>query len=87
MITYSYQCRACGSFDATRPMGTARTREPCPACGELARRRFTPPSLATTSALITRARGCDEASAHEPAVVTRAPARPVDPRWANLPRP
>ncbi|GAA2205475.1 hypothetical protein GCM10009850_009330 [Nonomuraea monospora] len=91
MATYAYHCAGCGPFEVRRPIGTAEPAEPCAACGEPAPRRYTPPLLARTPAPEARARQAQEASAHEPQVVRRAPAAPEppppDPRWAGLPRP
>jgi putative FmdB family regulatory protein len=94
MAMYQYRCAAdCGSFDVIRPMGRALPEEPCETCGTTARRVFTAPRLARTSAPLARALRAQEASAHEPRVVTevpsarRGPAPAADPRQALLPKP
>ncbi|WP_371673266.1 hypothetical protein OG985_39820 [Streptomyces sp. NBC_00289] len=93
MTTYQYRCPGCGPFDVIRPMGRALTEEPCAMCGERSRRLFTAPMLPRTSAPLARALRAQEASAHEPRVVTdlpparRRPAPAGDPRQARLPRP
>jgi putative FmdB family regulatory protein len=92
-VTYGYRCAGCGPFDLALPMGRARPEQRCPHCGDTARRVFTAPSLTRPGHPLTRALDAQEASAHEPQVVTRAPAaqrRPApasDPRHARLPRP
>ncbi|TMR97185.1 FmdB family zinc ribbon protein [Nonomuraea basaltis] len=93
MATYQYRCTGCGSFDVMRPLGEARPEEPCEACGHQSRRVFTSPMLARTPATLARALHAQEASAHEPRVVSdvppsrRGPARSTDPRHALLPKP
>ncbi|MDG9707176.1 FmdB family zinc ribbon protein [Streptomyces sp. DH10] len=92
MATYQYRCPGCGSFDVARPIGRALPEEPCETCGDPARRVFTAPLLTRTSAALARALRAQEASAHEPRVVTevpaarRGPAPPADPRHALLPK-
>ncbi|NRQ32819.1 zinc ribbon domain-containing protein, partial [Nonomuraea sp. NN258] len=71
MATYAYRCAGCGPFETRRPIGTAEPAETCPECGEPAPRLFTPPLLARTPQSLARALGAQEASAHEPRVVTR----------------
>jgi putative FmdB family regulatory protein len=91
---YRYRCAGCGPFDVSRPIGTAGPAEPCASCGGEAPRVFTPPLVTRTSRPLARAYDAQEASAHEPRVVSRppaapprAPAPPADPRHAQLPRP
>jgi putative FmdB family regulatory protein len=93
MATYRYRCAHCGPFDVIRPIGRALPEEPCEACSDQARRVFTAPMLSRTSAPLARALRAQEASAHEPRVVTEVPPthrRPTphaDPRHAQLPKP
>ncbi|WP_030678552.1 FmdB family zinc ribbon protein [Streptomyces cellulosae] len=93
MATYQYRCTGCGTFDVTRPMGAAGAEEPCDTCGDRARRVYSAPMLARTSAPLARALRAQEASAHEPRIVTevpsarRRPAPAADPRQALLPKP
>ncbi|MFJ1806851.1 MULTISPECIES: zinc ribbon domain-containing protein [unclassified Streptomyces] len=93
MATYQYRCPGCGPFDVIRPMGRALPDEPCTTCGAQARRDFTAPMLTRTSTPLARALGAQEASAHEPRVVTevpsahRRPAPAADPRHTRLPKP
>lgn len=92
MAVYRYRCPACGPFDAAWPIGNAPAGQACPACGDQARRVFTPPLVTRTPAALARALSAQEASAREPRIVRgvpparRAPAAP-DPRQARLPRP
>ncbi|TMR02997.1 zinc ribbon domain-containing protein [Actinomadura soli] len=92
MVTYQYRCARCGPFDLALPMGRARPEERCAKCDGDARRVYTAPSLTRPGASLTRALDAQEASRHEPQVVTapraeRRPAPPSDPRHALLPRP
>ncbi|MEY9969566.1 putative FmdB family regulatory protein [Streptacidiphilus sp. MAP12-16] len=93
MATYRYRCTGCGSFEVIRPIGEALLEEPCEACGDPSRRVFTAPMIARTPVALARARQTQEASAHEPGVVSavpaarRGPAPPTDPRHALLPKP
>ncbi|MGP4043087.1 zinc ribbon domain-containing protein [Streptomyces sp. 2A115] len=93
MATYQYRCAGCGPFDVIRPIGRALPEEPCETCGDQARRVFTAPMLTRTPAPLVHALRTQEASAHEPRVVTqvpparRRPAPAADPRHAQLPRP
>ncbi|KUN74235.1 hypothetical protein AQJ46_01295 [Streptomyces canus] len=93
MAMYQYRCAGCGPFDVARPIGRALAEEPCENCAGPSRRVFTAPLLARTSAPLARALHAQEASAHEPRVVTAAPParrRPTpsaDPRQAGLPKP
>lgn len=75
MAVYQYRCARCGVFEVSRPMGSARRAEPCAACGDESSRVFSPPSLARVSRPLARALAAQEASAHEPRVVRRAPGR------------
>ena len=92
MVTYQYRCARCGPFDLALPMGQAQPEQTCAGCEGTARRVFTAPSLTRPGAPLSRALDAQEASRHEPQVVSRpaAPSRPVppsDPRHALLPRP
>jgi putative FmdB family regulatory protein len=86
MPMYVFDCQECGSFELARPMAEASTRALCPSCQREARRVFTPPRLARIAAPMRRALETEEASAHEPRVVTekrglpmRRPQDPVPP--------
>jgi putative FmdB family regulatory protein len=93
MAMYQYRCSGCGTFDVIRPIGRALPEEPCDTCGDQSRRIFTAPLLSRTSAPLARALRAQEASAHEPRVVTevpptrRRPSPAGDPRHAHLPKP
>ncbi|MGY1706041.1 FmdB family zinc ribbon protein [Geodermatophilus sp. SYSU D00697] len=92
MAAYLYRCTTCGPWEIRRPVGTAESTSPCPACGADGRRLYTPPLLSRTPAPAAAARLREEASRDEPAVTTAVPpaARrpaPRDPRWSALPRP
>jgi putative FmdB family regulatory protein len=95
MATYAYRCEVDGPLDVRRPIGTAPTTVPCPACGATAQRMITAPMLGLADrgrmAVIDRA----EASRTEPSVVSAIPSAPrstrpaprLDPRTRHLPRP
>jgi putative FmdB family regulatory protein len=77
MPVYVFACHECGSFELARPMAEASSRARCPVCQHDARRVFTPPRLTRLAAPIRRALETEEASAHEPAVVTVKRGRPL----------
>jgi putative FmdB family regulatory protein len=77
MPVYVFACRECGSFELARPMAEASSRALCPNCQCEARRVFTPPRLARLATPVRRALDTEEASAHEPRVVTEKRGRPM----------
>jgi putative FmdB family regulatory protein len=77
MPVYVFACPECGPFELARPMAEAGSRVRCPACERQARRVFTPPRLARLAAPVRRALEAEEASAHEPRVVTEKRGRPL----------
>jgi putative FmdB family regulatory protein len=77
MPTYVFACHECGSFELARPMAEASSRASCPTCQREARRVFTPPRLARLAAPMRRALETEEASAHEPRVVSEKRGRPL----------
>jgi putative FmdB family regulatory protein len=77
MPVYVFACQECGSFELARPMAEASSRACCPTCQSEARRVFTPPRLARLAAPMRRALDTEEASAHEPRVVTEKRGRPL----------
>ena len=77
MPVYVFTCRDCGPFELTRPMAEAGRAAHCPACLRQARRVFTPPGLARLATPVRRALETEEASAHEPNVVTQKSGRPL----------
>ncbi|MDQ4116459.1 MAG: zinc ribbon domain-containing protein [Actinomycetota bacterium] len=94
MATYAYRCPSDGDLEVGRPIGTAPSSIPCPACGAVSTRVITAPMLGladpSRTALIDRT----EATRSEPAVVSSPPRRPAvrparqaDPRTSRLPRP
>jgi putative FmdB family regulatory protein len=66
---YVFACHECGSFELARPMAEASNQARCPACQREARR-----VLET-----------EEASAHEPRVVTEKRGRPLRQRREPVP--
>lgn len=93
MALYAYLCDACGPVEVRLPMGSAGTSAACPSCAQPVRRRYTAPASTRGSTPVARALQRQEASAHEPEVVTAVPhkkQRPrltTDPRHSRLPRP
>ena len=85
MPVYVFACHECGSFELTRPMAEAGSRACCPTCQREARRVFTPPRLARLAAPMRRALEAEEASAHEPRVVTEKRGRPLRRRQEPVP--
>jgi putative FmdB family regulatory protein len=85
MPVYVFTCRECGSFELSRPMAEAGAAAYCPACHGEARRVFTPPSLRRLAMPMRRALEKEEASAHEPRVVTEKSGRPLRRRRQPVP--
>jgi len=85
MPVYVFRCRECGSFELSRPMADVGTAAYCPSCLGEARRVFTPPSLTRLSTPMRRVLEKDEASAHEPRVVTEKRGRPLRQRREPVP--
>jgi putative FmdB family regulatory protein len=77
MALYGFACGRCGPFELRRPMSEAAAPACCPACGDEARRIFTPPGLALLAAPLRGALDGEERSAHEPDVVTSKRGRPL----------
>ena len=85
MPVYVFACHECGSFELARPMAEASNRACCPTCQREARRVFTPPRLTRLAAPMRRALDTEEASAHEPRVVTEKRGRPLRQRQEPVP--
>lgn len=94
MAFYRYRCDTDGLHDVSRPIGTAKNREPCPVCSEPSSRVFTSPMVSMTPRGVVSAMDRAEKSADLPEVVgalpgsARAPtSRRYNPAWNSLPRP
>ncbi|MER6977603.1 FmdB family zinc ribbon protein [Streptomyces carpinensis] len=92
MTMYEYECACCGRFEERLAMGSAPRTHDCPTCGSTAKRVYSPPGLAFTSASVVALHEQDERSREVPDVVRRqAPttseSRPPHPALAHLPRP
>ena len=72
MPMYVFVCHECGSFELARPMAQASNRACCPTCQSEARRVFTPPRLTRLATPARRALEAEQASAHQPHVVTES---------------
>jgi putative FmdB family regulatory protein len=93
---YEYRCERDGSFDVTRPMGTAPASIACPVCASEAGRVFSSPMISLAPRALVAALDHEEKTRHEPDVVTslppapahqRTPVLPLTPTLAKLPRP
>jgi len=85
MPVYVFSCPECGQFELSLPMARASGAAGCPMCVREARRVFTPPSLTRLATPVRRALETEEASAHEPRVVTQKRGRPIPQRHAPTP--
>jgi putative FmdB family regulatory protein len=93
---YEYRCERDGSFDVTRPIGTAPASIACPVCASEVGRVFTSPMISLAPRALVAALDHEEKTRHEPDVVTslpsapahrRTPVLPLTPTLAKLPRP
>lgn len=75
MPVYAFTCADCGPFELTRAMAAAAAPAPCPACGDEARRVYTPPALAQLARPMSRALDIEAKSAHEPEVAAEKSGR------------
>jgi putative FmdB family regulatory protein len=93
---YEYRCERDGSFEVTRPIGTAPSSIACPVCASEAGRVFSSPMISLAPRALVAALDHEEKTRHEPDVVTslppapahrRTPVLPLTPTLAKLPRP
>jgi putative FmdB family regulatory protein len=77
MPVYVFNCHECGTFELSRPMAEAGQAAQCPICRGEVRRVFTPPNLTRLARPVRQALETEEASAHEPRVVTQKLGRPL----------
>jgi putative FmdB family regulatory protein len=73
MAIYEYLCSSCGSFEVTRPMGTAAATHPCLSCDDSARRAYSAPLLNRTTRPLADAITRAERSRDQPEVVRSVP--------------
>ncbi len=66
MPIYDFHCDACGPFAAMRAIAERDRPAPCPACGTIAARLVTAPSLALMSGERRRAHATNERASHAP---------------------
>jgi putative FmdB family regulatory protein len=85
MPVYVFSCRECGPFELSRPMAEVGAAAYCPKCLAEARRVFTPPGLTRLARPVRQALETEEASAHEPRVVTEKRGRPLPYRRSPTP--
>jgi putative FmdB family regulatory protein len=74
MPLYEYDCEAHGVFELSRSMAESAARAACPECAAESPRILSTPNLRAAPRAAVLARDRNERSAHEPNVVTRAPA-------------
>jgi putative FmdB family regulatory protein len=75
MAIYEYLCSTCGTFEVTRPMGTAQASHPCLSCDYPARRAYGVPLLNRTARPLADALTRAERSRDQPEVVRSVPPR------------
>jgi putative FmdB family regulatory protein len=85
MPVYVFSCHECGPFELSRPMAETGKAAHCPVCRREARRVFTPPGLTRLARPVRQALEAEEASAHEPHVVTQKRGRPLARRRSPAP--
>lgn len=96
MAIYEYRCERDGSFEVTRPIGTAPSSIACPVCASEAGRVYSSPMISLAPRALVAALDHEDKTRHEPDVVTslppapahrRTPVLPLTPTLAKLPRP
>ena len=95
MALYEFVCPSCGTFELHRPISAETTSAPCPTCSAASGRRWTSPATSLLTPGMRRMLDAQDASRHEPQVVTSVPGRvrgsgsrvTTDPRHRRLPRP
>jgi putative FmdB family regulatory protein len=85
MPVYVFNCRECGPFELSRPMAETGRAAHCPVCQLEARRVFTPPGLTRLARPVRQVLEAEEASAHEPRLVTQKRGRPLPQRRSPAP--
>ncbi len=71
MPVYEYLCEGCGPFTAVRPMSEYEKPQPCPDCGDKARRvLLTAPRFSTMSASLRLVHATNERSADKPTTLS-----------------
>ena len=76
MAIYEYRCERDGSFEVTRPIGTAPASIACPECAGEAERVFSSPMVSFAPRELVAALDHEEKTRHEPDVVTSLPPAP-----------
>jgi putative FmdB family regulatory protein len=93
---YEYRCRRDGTFDVSRPIGTAPASIACPQCSSKAERVFSSPMVSFAPRALVAALDHEEKTRHEPDVAAslppaaahrRTPVAPLTPTRRRLPRP
>jgi len=85
MPMYVFSCSDCGAFELSMPMADVGPAASCPTCLREARRVFTPPSLRRLAPPVRRAMETEEASAHEPQVVSQKRGRQMPHQRSTTP--
>lgn len=72
MPVYDYLCESCGPFTDMHPMSDCEKPQPCPDCGEMARRAIlTAPNFFSMSSERRLAHTTNERSANEPRLMSK----------------
>jgi putative FmdB family regulatory protein len=85
MAIYEYRCERDGSFEVTRPIGTAPASIACPVCASDAGRVFSAPWSSRANPEVMAALDHEYKTRFEPDVVTSLPPRPKHERTPVLP--
>ena len=85
MAIYEYRCERDGSFEVSRPIGTAPASIACPTCASEAGRIFSTPMFSLAPRALVAALDHEDKTRHEPDIVTSLPPRPAHERTPVLP--
>jgi putative FmdB family regulatory protein len=73
MPVYEYECPLHGEFESMRPMSEYQREQPCPQCGSGSPRvLLRAPQLAVMQTARLKAHQANEASRHEPRVISQS---------------
>lgn len=95
MALYEFVCATCGTFELNRPISGDTASAACPTCSAASGRSWTSPATRLLAPGMRRMLDAQDASRHEPQVVSAVPGRErgsgprvtTDPRHRRLPRP
>ena len=75
MVSYEFSCTTCGPFEFRCVMREVTSTAACPCCGGPARRIYTAPATPMVAPGLRRMLDAQDASRHEPQVVSTVPSR------------